>query len=271
MIDIKSRLTEFENNGWHIPREIDADTFVDELIDALASVDSDLREKALTACYYLIEAQGQLSDEKCRLLLVELISEERLLKGLGEVDHDSIFARAFYVYAIGNLMDHNKKVSQRIFTNEKILEAFEVVLRVFNEENDLRDYVPVKGWAHGVAHYGDNLGVFAEDDALEHQHLMAILDAIRNKICLTTHQYRGGEDRRLAAVVIKVLERSIVNEEEFSNWTSGFLTVNHELNALHYNVTNFLWSLRFALQGELKETYDKYVDEVNIKWLSSTN
>ena len=267
--DLKNRLNEIMEQDWKFPKDINADSFVDELLDALASTDSDLREAALTACYYVIEEHGLLSDAKCRSLLTELISERRLLNGLGKAEDDSVFARAFYVYAVGNLIDYTKKVNKRIFTNEEICEAFEVVLKCFNDEVDLRDYVQGKGWAHAVAHYGDNLGVFAEDDALEHRHLMDILTAIRSKICINNHQYRGGEDRRLAAVIIKVLERGLISEKEFSGWLAGFLDFDHELNALHYNIANFLWSIRFILKGELRETYDKYVRDVTIKLLSA--
>ena len=266
---LKDRLDEIAKQDWKLPTDIDGDTFVDDLLNALASIDSDLRENALTACYYLIEENGLVSDAKCRLLLLELISERRLLNGLGKADHDSVFARAFYVYAIENLIDYNKKVNKRIFTNEEISEAFEALLTCFNGEIDLRDYVPTKGWAHAVAHYGDNLGTFAEDDALGHMSLMDILTAIRSKICINHHQYRAGEDRRLAAVIIKVLERGLISESEFSDWLVGFLDFDHELNTLHYNCANFLWSIRFILKGELSKVYGKYVSDVTIKLLAS--
>ncbi|MCL2559040.1 MAG: DUF2785 domain-containing protein [Turicibacter sp.] len=267
--DLKARLNEIEKQGWQFPEGVDADRFVDEVIDALASVDSDLRELALTASYYLIEEQGLVSDAKCRLLLPELISEKRLLKGLGKIDDDSVFARAFYVYAVGSLIDYNKQVTKRIFTKDEILAAFEAVLTCFNGEIDLRDYVSPQGWAHAVAHYGDNLGVFAEDGALEHTHLMAILTAIRDKIGISVHQYRAGEDRRLAGVVTKVLERGLISEDEFSHWLGGFLSAENELNTVHYNTANFLWSMRFMLKDDLKETYDQYVRDVVIKLLRS--
>ena len=267
--DLKNKLIEIMKQDWRFPENINVDSFADELLNALASIDSDLRENALTACYYLIEEHGLVSDAKCRLLLAELISERRLLNGLGKADHDTVFARAFYVYAIGNLIDYNRKVNKRIFTNEEIFEAFEALLKCFNGEVDLRDYVSIKGWAHAIAHYGDNLGVFAEDDALGHTNLMDILIAIRSKICINHHQYRAGEDRRLAAVIIKVLERGLISENEFSDWLVGFLDFDHELNALHYNSANFLWSIRFTLKGELREVYDKYVRDATIKLLVS--
>lgn len=193
--------------------------------------------------------------------------ERRLLNGLGKICDDSVFARAFYVYGIGNLINYNKKVNKRIFTNDEIHQAFKAVLKCFNDEADLRDYVSIKGWAHAIAHYGDNLGTFAEDDAIEHADLMDILIAIRSKICINNHQYRGGEDERLAAVIIKTLERGLISEEEFSSWLASFLDLDNELNALYYNRVNFLWSIKFNLKNDLRAKYWNCVSDVIIKML----
>lgn len=229
---LKKRLIEIMKNNWLFPDDIDASALADEIKEALASTDSMLRDRLASTGFYHLVKSGRLSDEKCRSLLFDIISEKYMLKNLGMEYDDSVFGRGFYAYAAEEFISYNRAVNGRLLSDDEVRKVFAVMLKCFKEEKDLRDLDDVKGWAHTAAHIGDVLGSFAEDGAIGHDELVETLYAIKEKICVDYHCYRSDEWGRLADVVIKILERGVVNEKEFFDWTASFMKYGKTGNIL---------------------------------------
>ena len=78
-------------------------------------------------------------------------------------------------------------------------------------EQDLRGFVPGKGWAHAVAHGADALGTLAQSPHVGANELTVILDVIGDRLLLPVDQLFGnGEPDRLAAATMQVLRRNLL-------------------------------------------------------------
>ena len=220
---LKKKLFNFMKNDWVFPSDIDGDTLVDEVKDALASTDGVLRDRLAGPSFDKLISQGKVSDEKCRSLYYEIISDKCLLRGLGKEYDDSVFGRAFYGYAAMTLVEYNETVNKRLFGDNDVRDFLSALLKCLSEEKDLRAFDKEKGWAHVVAHTADVLGLIAQNSAIGHDGLLDILYAIKDKICIDHHCYVDGEQFRLATAMAEVLKREIVTEKEFSEWIGSFL------------------------------------------------
>jgi len=216
-MNLKNQLIAHMKNDWQFSVDINADALADEMKEALASIDGILRDRLVLDGFAKLIASGKVSDEKCRVIFDELISDKYLLNGLGKECDDSIFGRAFSGYAISSLLDYSNGKDNKIFTKKDMLLAFHAVLKCFREEKDLRGFVYGKGWAHSIAHNADCLAGFAVDDNFGRDELLPVLSVIKE------HVYRGHnsvirEYDRIQAPVLSMLERGIVSEKEFADW-----------------------------------------------------
>jgi len=258
-MDLKQRLIEIVKNDYDFPIELDANTFVDEVKEALKSTDGNLRDRlALNVICNLIE-NGKLSDDKCRLLLQELISDKYLLCGLGEECGDSVFGRSFSTYPISSILEYNRQVKRRILTDEDIKDVFTAAIKYVQEENDLRGFVDDKGWADSIGHGADFLASLAEDSALGSKELSIVLDVIRDKVCID-YACHGATVFRLAAAASEVLKRKLIGEQEFASWTASFLKYENSGDymkdmRLAYNRSEFFMGLSGRIKERLPDFY----------------
>ena len=76
-----------------------------------------------------------------------------LTVGLGEQDTDSVFRRAFSVLVLAECIDRDNQ--EDLVPAGKLLEWGDRIASWYLREQDVRGYVPGKGWAHAVAHGAD--------------------------------------------------------------------------------------------------------------------
>ena len=78
-----------------------------------------------------------------------------LSTGLGETDDDSVFRRSFSALVLGACIARDNQ--RPLVPGGKILEWGDRLATWLLREEDLRGFVPGKGWAHAVAHGADAL------------------------------------------------------------------------------------------------------------------
>ncbi len=218
-MELKTRLVSYMKEDWSFPADIDADALAGEMKEALASADGILRDRLALSGFEPLLSSGRVGDETCRRIFAELVSDRYLLRGLGSEQDDSVFGRAFSGYVILMLLQFSEERKEKLFTKDDVLLAFHAVLRCFEEEKDLRGFVEGKGWAHSIAHNADCLAEFAGDDHIGRDELLAILSAIKERVCQGQGQIISEYDR-LREPVFSVLQRGMITEREFADWIS---------------------------------------------------
>lgn len=239
-----------------------------ELVALLGSTDAELRD---TYAYPILCAwlhRGEYSPDEMRSLVAQLA--ENLMAGLGDEETDTVFLRTFSVLILAEIVHED---NQRPFLAEaEAHQLFELALAYLAAENDVRGWVPGKGWAHSVAHTGDLLWVLACNRYLADADLERLLDGIAVKLLASAAQpFLCDEDERLAQPVIAVLQRNLVSPQfvgawitrlvqpaEQQAWADAFL-VGERLVA-RVNVKQFLRSL--YLQLTLSETMPASAAEI---------
>ena len=252
IMSLKNRLITYMKDDWQFPMGIDADALADEMKEALASVDGILRDRLVLNGFGKLIESGNVSDEKCRSIFDELISDKYLLKGLGKECDDSVFGRAFSGYAILSFLEYSEGKDEKIFTEADHLQAFHAVLKCFNEEKDLRGFVDGRGWAHSIAHNADCLAEFVSSGKLGHKQHMDLLLSIKRRI-FQGHSAVISEYDRILGPVLGILDGGIITEQEFADWLDNICTYEKtespEENARHImSRCEFMIFLRYRVE-----------------------
>lgn len=189
------------------------------LLQYIGDPDPELRDNLIyPVFYYWILDEKHLTEEQLRSLLRELTDEQHLFYQIGSDGDQSVFTRTFSALPIALIMKrHNKKP---FLERADIQHVKNVMLRYFQEEKDLRGYLPEGGWAHSTAHGAD---VFVElvqctegDAAVQREVLMAIEGVLHNE----KHIFNDEEDERLASIVDTMIEKALLPEQELADWVN---------------------------------------------------
>jgi hypothetical protein len=241
-------------NDYEVPEGYTLENLTEIVFSYLASTDPDLRDEIAYTVYANWLKQERYSPEIISSHVEKLLAD--LEKGIGETESDTVFLRAFAILLLAEIVHNdNKKPLLDKSTTSRILEKGSWYLTA---EKDPRGYIPVKGWAHALAHTADLLLVLGRNRNVQGAGLWSMLMAISNKmIHATNHVYIHGEDERLAAAVIEILRRDLVSlnqleiwarsfrEPDGKDWKSTFL--DEERNRAFQNTRSFLRSIYFAL------------------------
>ena len=129
--------------------------------------------------------------------------------GLGQQDADSVFRRSFSVLTLAECIARDN--AQVLLPRAKILEWGDRVATWYLREQDLRGFVPGKGWAHAVAHGADAIGVLAESRHFGTPELMVLLDVVADRLLMPVDAlFSAGEPDRLALATMRVLRRNVL-------------------------------------------------------------
>jgi hypothetical protein len=222
----------------------------EELFTYIASTDPELRDTIGLEAFYRWLDQGLYRLDDIRGLIPRLVGNWQ--KGLGEAESDSVFQRSFTSLWLALIIEND--IKQTALKGEDLAPILESFLIYFKAERDLRGFVPIKGWAHAIAHGADLLGALAcstHTDAGDHA---KILNCIADKLRDSTHWvYIYGEDARLASPVLEILARGTLSMEQIKNWLA-FLSADwnnswwDEARArAYFNGRNFISALHWGV------------------------
>ena len=140
-----------------------------------------------------------------------------LTQGLGETGTDSVFRRSFSALVLAECVARD--TLQSLVPPAKLLEWGDRVTGWLVRERDVRGFVPGKGWAHGVAHGADAIGVLAASPHFRLPELTVLLDVVPDRVLIPTPApLTSGEPDRLAAATMAVLRRRLVPLRIIEPW-----------------------------------------------------
>ena len=224
------------------------------LLSYLASTDPELRDDIAYIVYANFLKREMYSKDEIRSHVAELLAN--LEKGIGETESDSVFLRAFSILLLAEIVHNDNK--SPLLDASQIDSILAKGLAYLEAEKDPRGYIPVKGWAHALAHTADLLLVIGNNRYTGQSEHEKILQGIANKFVHSTNWvYIHGEDERLANAVLAILQRELVTQEFLTGWLKSFTEpekswkgayMDKDQGKAFHNVRNFLRSLSDSIR-----------------------
>ena len=258
-------------NDYAIPAGHTLNELKETLFGYLGSTDPELRDDIAYGVYANWLKREMFAKEEVRAHINELLAN--LDKGIGETESDSIFLRTFSVLLLAEIVHNDNK--KPLLEKDQIQSILAKGLWYLDAEKDPRGHIPVKGWAHALAHTADLMLVLGKNRNTEKDDLENILQGIAKKLIHSTNWiYIHGEDDRLANAVMIILQRNLVTIDFLGTWLKSFTEPEQSWNGAYtdegqakafHNSRNFLRSLSEAVRtaDELlkKETLTKLIYE----------
>ncbi|HSL44565.1 MAG TPA: DUF2785 domain-containing protein [Anaerolineales bacterium] len=251
-------------NDYKIPEGHSLEELTRTLFGYLSSTDPELRDEIAYTLYANWLKQGVYTKEQAREHAEELL--ENLEIGIGETESNSVFIRAFSVLFLAEIVHNDNK--KPLLEKDQIARILAKGLWYLAAEEDPRGYVPVKGWAHALAHTADLMLVLARNRYITGNGLQNILNAISTKMIHSTHYlYIHGDDERLASAVVEVLRRGLLSPDQVQTWIGSFLApdsghwkgayLEEARNRAFQNTRNLLRSIYLALELDEGDISDR--------------
>jgi hypothetical protein len=243
-------------DDYKIPDGHSLDGLTRTLFGYIGSTDPELRDDIAYMVYANWLKRELYSKDKIRTHVNELLAN--LDKGIGEMETDSVFLRTFSVLLLAEIVHNDNK--SPLLDKEQTQSILKKGLWYLEAEKDPRGHIPVKGWAHALAHTADLMLVLGKSRFSERDTLEKILQGIAHKLIHSTNWiYIHGEDDRLANAIIEILKRELVIIEFLKTWLKSFTKPEKSWNGAYmddgqakafHNVRNFLRSLSEASRSE---------------------
>jgi hypothetical protein len=266
---------EISRNEYKIPEGYKLEDLTQTLFSYLASTDPELRDEIAYTVYANWLKQDMYSNEEMQVHIDELLAN--LEKGIGETESDSVFLRSFSVLLLAETVHNDNKKS--LFEKEQIQTILDKGLWYLDAEKDPRGYIPIKGWAHSLAHTADLMMVLGRNRHLGEDELARILNGIAQKIIQpNNYVYIHREDERLANAIIEVLQRGLLDVDFVEKWANDFLqgdkftyngTFQEEISRLYQNTRNLLRSVHIEILSRDEFPYKEKLQMLLLKVLQS--
>ena len=214
-------------NRFAVPPGDEVSQLTPELIENLGAVGWELRDYSYMILSSWIwgwhvgeaspkENRPYYNDEE-RLAMAER-AKHNITIGLGDLESDGVFLRTYSILLLNDLTDFDRQ--HPYLAESEIRDRLELYLTYLEKEQDLRGYVsPEKGWAHGIAHVADSLGILSLNPYLNGSDLIRLLNAIATKLRHPMRSvYLHSEEERLARAAVTICQRNLLTIEQISDW-----------------------------------------------------
>lgn len=261
--ELKILLRNIKDNKYIVPDGVNPYKLSLELMEYIGDIDGKFRDELVFDILVEWIMADVLTPEEAHEIFMIALDEKHIFNGLGKIN-DTVFDRTFSVEVVACIIYKHRS----LLSDSDILKAFNIVLKFYNEDRDVRGFVEGKGWAHGAAHGADALMELAQCKIIGYEGLKEILDLIYKKININYYGYINNEDERMISAVKAVLERDIIPVGEIEGWIRGFGNIEKtgvlpDDLFIEFNVTLFLKSLYFRLVDNIKyDQISKVVKEV---------
>ncbi|OOM72016.1 hypothetical protein CLPUN_48460 [Clostridium puniceum] len=247
---LKEKLIKIENNNYLLEREKDYFNIGLEMLESIGSLDPILRDDLIygTLSNWILE--NKFTVEQLKKLLNISLDTDHLFYKLYEKDDDAVFKRTFSVLIVALIIEKHR--DEKFLCKEDLYEIKNKLIEYMNNEQDVRGYVEVKGWAHSAAHTADALAVLAQCSDINKIDLLDILNSIKAKVCIGYYVYIEEESERMVTVIENSFNRNMLSDLEINSWLHEFKLQNTKASYienmhLKVNVKGFLRSLYFRL------------------------
>ena len=205
---------EVQGAGFEVPSDRPVDGLPAELTTMLGSVEPDVRDGTAYPSLATWIERG-VYDDLLRGLGDGMVAG--LTAGLGESGTDSIFRRSFSALILAECLSRDNE--HHLLPGAKVLEWGDHLATWYLREQDVRGFVPGKGWAHAIAHGADAIGVLAESPHVAGPELAVLLDVLAERILMPpTTPLLAGEPDRMAAATMQLLRRNVVALSVLEPW-----------------------------------------------------
>ena len=198
-------------NGERAWEQENKDVIVRSMVEHIGSVDSELRDKLIYTLFYRLIIEENLVEHELLQELLEFCLDKLLFKGIGDKDTDTVFTRSFTTLLIALILHRDNE--DNFLSQEKVYNIKNQLLDYINQENDLRGYVPIKGWAHSIAHVSDAIDELVKSTKLDRRYYIEILTLLWNKIYVSTSVYVHDEDERILFPILEMLTNGLAQVE----------------------------------------------------------
>jgi hypothetical protein len=227
-----------KSNHLAVPAGESADNLALDAVNLAGAADPFLRDD----CGYEIIAnwvyqQDLVSNEQLEKMRRKLL--EGMTFGLGEPDTTSIFRRSFSALYMSVLAARDLK--KPFFTDASFRQTLDVALNCYEKERDLRGYIPGEGWAHATAHVPDLLKFLGRNSRLTRNDQRAIVEAIAGRARSAPSIFVWGEDGRMAAALLSMVNRKDLDPSIFQPWFDSLVSENRAVwAAATLNVNGYI-------------------------------
>ncbi|WP_137790153.1 DUF2785 domain-containing protein [Bacillus sp. E(2018)] len=259
------------NNKEKTWEDVDQEVVLDAMILHIGSPNSDLREMVYRL-FYMSIIHDQLEAQTIRKLL-DYSVKHLLFKGIGESGTDSVFTRAFTTIVIAVIISKDNDMD--FLPKDTLTEVKNEIKKYIELERDVRGYVPVKGWAHSIAHVADTCEELIKSEKIAEVEYFPIIEVLLKKYCTTPTGFLHGEDDRVVIAVLAMIKKEVGLEELklFVEGIPGLLkSQKEELSSEKYwyvmaNCSSLLKSLYFGVSDDplcdsLQETIRKSLSKM---------
>ena len=205
-------------NNFEIPAGHSAQTLREELCTTIGSTDPELRDTIGLEAFYNWLRKGLYGVDDIRWFMVRLLAN--LQQGIGEKDDDSVFLRSFSALWLSNIVQDDNETHR--LGKEDIDGILNAALAYFPAEMDLRGVVPVKGYAHAIAHAADLLGALGHSHHTGTRDHIRILECVASKLRTVTEWiFIYNEDSRIARATLGILTRGTLTLDQVKDWLTS--------------------------------------------------
>lgn len=206
------------DNNFAIPAGHSVQNLTEELFSYIGSTDPELRDNIGLEAFYNWLNQGLYGVEELHRYIMRLV--ENLQDGIGKIEDDSVFLRSFSILWLSLIVQRDNET--KAMEKEDIARILEAALAYFAAESDVRGYVPIKGYAHALAHTSDLFAALADSHHIGADDHKRILDCIANKLRDGKPGiYLYNEDGRIARAIQGIIANNMLSLEQIQDWLSS--------------------------------------------------
>jgi Protein of unknown function (DUF2785) len=204
--ELKKYLQEYKSGqrSWDVTNHVG---LVKSMMHFIGTTDSELRDKLIYSTFCQLALDNHLEHELLSDLLDYCLSDDMLFKGIGEDGTDTVFTRAFTSLVIAVIL--YKDNEDDFLPKNAVYKTKDHLIDYINSENDLRGFVPGKGWAHSVAHVADAFDELILNNKIQQKDLLDMLRPLWEKILVSDSVYVHGEDDRMVTPILAMLEKGV--------------------------------------------------------------
>ncbi|TSI05257.1 DUF2785 domain-containing protein [Lysinibacillus sp. BW-2-10] len=234
------------------------DALIQNMLLHIGTPEDELRDKLNYRLFIELLSQQQFTQTQMKTMTTTLINSDFLFSSINENESDHVFTRSFSALWLTGLLHADRQL--QFLSKEQALDVLTSGSRYMSREKDVRGFVAEKGWALAITHGADLATAIISHPAFEIRLAPTLLQGVKDSFWKGS-VYTNDEDERLAAIIMKLIEKDYPVEiliewveQVFDKLQFYLMEVGY---TPHYfvartNTLNFMKTLYFTLKFSQK-------------------